>query len=193
MRTLFEDTELRADLEDENRGKASKHLLLSLWFVALVFLAGTWGVYRWAMSRPAPLPPPPPVSLDDLRQTGAAFSAFNTLIREGKWTEAEAMLSTAARQRLMDEKKTLSESLLDKFKNLKLVETASTPSIDRSIPGQFRQDFVYVLTDEQATRTEQKIIPLVLVIENGKIVLNSWWDDKQPPEGEKKPEEQKKA
>lgn len=177
MRTLFEDTEVSAQLE-ENRDKGSKHLLFVLWMIALAFLAGTWGVYRWASKRPAPLPPPPPVSLADLKQTSVALTTFNGFVRDEKWTEAEALLSTAARARLTAENKTLRDSLFGSIKNMKLVEAASTPSVDRSDPNKFRQDFVYVFADEGATKTEQKIIPLTLILENGKIVLDSWADEK---------------
>lgn len=177
MRTLFEDTEVRAELEDKAAG--SKNLLLALWLLALSFLAGTWGVYRWASRRPAPQPPPPVASLTDLKQTSVAFTTFNTFVREEKWTEAEAMLSTAARERLTAENKTLHDSLFGQLKNMKLVEAASTPSVDRSDPNIFRQDFVYVFADEEATKTEQKIIPLALIIENGRLVINSWADEKK--------------
>lgn len=187
MRTIFEDTEINAELE-ESRAGGNKYLLLILWCVAICFLAGTWGVYRWATNKPAPEPPPPPVSLQDLKQVGTAFSTFNGFLREGKWTDAEAMLSTTARQRLATEAKTLSESLLGKSKDLKLISTDPTPSVDRSNPDVYKQDFVFVFTDQAGTKTSNEIISLALTIENGKIVINGWGEDKPQ---EKKPEENK--
>lgn len=179
MRTLFEDTNVRADLEDGVKDSGNKYLLLILWFVAIAFLVGTWSVYRWANSKPAPPPPKPPASLADLKQTSEAFNQFNSFVRDGKWPEAEGMLSSYARQKLIEEKKTLPESLLGQFKDWKLTEAASTPSFDRSDPNTFKQDFVYILTNQDITKTEQKIITLGLVIENARIVVNSWSDIKQ--------------
>lgn len=192
MRTLFEDTNLRADLEDGVKDSGNKYLLLVLWFVAIAFLAGTWSVYRWANSKPAPPPPPPPVSLQDLKQTSEAFTKFNSFVRDGKWTDAEGMLSTYSRQKLAADGKTLQESLLGPLKDWKLTEAASTPSVDRSDPNTFKQDFVYILTNQDITKTEQKILSLSLIIENGKIVVSSWGepstDDKK---GEKKADAKK--
>jgi len=196
MRTLFEDTTVRADLEDA-RGGGNKYLLLILWLVALAFLAGTWGVYRFTINKPAPEPPPPPVSLSDLKQVSAAFSQFNTFIREGKWTEAEAMLSAAARQQLAAENKTLRESLLGKLQDWKLTSAEPTPSVDSSDPNTFKQDYVFNFTDEGYTKTEQKIITLGLVIEDRpegkKIVVNSWGDTKQPDKKDEKKADAHKA
>ena len=192
MRTLFEDTNVRADLE-EARGGGNKYLLLILWLVALAFLAGTWSVYRFTINKPAPNPPPPPVSLRDLKQVSAAFAQFNTAVREGKWTDAEAMLSTTAHQQLTAENKTLRESLLGKLKDWKLTSAEPTPSVDNSDPNTFRQDFVFNFTDEGYTKTEQKIITLGLVIENGKIVINSWGDPKQPDKKDEKKADAHKA
>src|SRR5262245_8529445 len=108
MRTLFEDTDLRADLEDQrSRGNESKGLLVTLWLIALLFLGGTWGVYQWAVKKPAPAPPPPPVSLDDPKQTTEIIGKFNRFAKEGNWIEAEKLLSTAATQRLASEQKSL--------------------------------------------------------------------------------------
>lgn len=187
MRTIFEDTEARAR-EELGKDTGNKALLPVLWFVTIAFLIGTWSVYRWANSRPAPLPPPPPVSLQDLKQIGTAYSAFNGFVREGKWAEAEAMISTAARQKLAAENKTLKESLLGKFKDLKVAQTDGTPDIDRTDPNVFVQSFFYTFTDEQVVKSETKIIPLALIIENGKIVINNW---EEPKTEEKKPEDKK--
>lgn len=187
MRTIFEDTEITAELEESKAG-GNKYLLLILWCVAICFLAGTWGVYRWATNKPAPEPPPPPVSLQDLKQVSTAFSTFNGLLREGKWTDAQAMLSTTAQQRLVTEAKTLSESLLGRNKDLRLIITEPTPSVDRSNPDIFKQDFVFRFTDQAGIKTTDEIVTLALTIENGKIVINGWGEDKPQ---DKKPEDTK--
>jgi len=192
MRTIFEDTNVNADLE-EAKGGGNKYILLILWCVAIAFLAGTWSVFRWTTGRPAPLPPPPPVSLKDLKQVSAAFSQFNTFVREGKWTDAEAMLSTTARQQLVTENKPLRESLFGKLQDWKLTSAEPTPSVDSSDPNTFRQDFVFNFTDAGFTKVETKIIMLGLIIENGKIVLNSWGDPKQPDKKDEKKADANKA
>jgi hypothetical protein len=186
MRTIFEDTNLKAELEETGgRTKEGQYTLLVLWLVAIVFLAGTWTVYRWVDNRPALQPPPPPVSLDDPRQTAEAFGKFNRLVKDGKWTEAEGMLSNAAKQKLSGEQKSLRDSLMGEFKDLKISEATTTQSIDRSVPGRVRQDSYFVFTDELLEKAESKIIPLVLVVEDGRLVVDSWEDVM--------PEEQKKA
>ncbi len=187
MRTIFEDTNLKAELEDApSRSNEGKHTLFLLWLLAIVFLTGTWAVYRWVDNRPALEPPPPPVSLDDPRQTTEAFGKFNRFVKDGNWTEAEAMLSIAAKQGLAGEQKSLRDSLMGQFKDLKISEATTTLSIDRSVPGQVRQDSYFIFTDETLTRTETKIIPLVLIMEDGKLVIDSWAD--AAPEGQKKAE-----
>ena len=182
MRTIFEDTDLQTDLEErKTRGPENKYLLPVLWLVAIVFIAGTWGVYRWAVDKPAPEPPPPPVSLDDPKQTTKAFGEFNRLVKDGNWIEAENMLSQAAKQRLATDKKTLRESLLGNFKDYKITEAITTPSIDRGTPGRVRQDCLFIMTDEKFTKTEQKMVPLVLVLENGRLIIDAWEQEKEDP------------
>lgn len=188
MRTIFQDTEANARAEEVGKNTGNKYLLVVMWGVTIAFLIGTWSVYRWANSRPAPLPPPPPVSLQDLKQVSAVFTAFNGFVREDKWAEAEAMISTAARQKLTAENKTLKDSLFGKLKDLKLAQTDGTPDVDRSDPNVFKQSFVFAFTDEQLAKSESKIVTLSLIIENGKIVINGWEEDK--PE-EKKPADTK--
>jgi len=186
MRTIFEDTNAKAEMEEVSyRGNENKYTLLLLWLVALVFLGGTWGVYRWADSRPAVEPPPPPVSLDDPKQTIDAVSKFNRFVAYGNWPEAEAMLSSAAKQKLSAEQKTLRESLLGDYKDDKIVGAEITNSNDRSVPGVVREDCLYKFTDNNYTKVDQTIIPLALVNENSRLVIDGW-------EGAKKPEEQKK-
>lgn len=188
MRTIFEDSEARAAAEERGKDTGNKALLPVLWLITIAFLVGTWSVYRWANSRPAPLPPPPPVSLADLKQVGVVLTAFNGFVRDEKWTDAEAMLSSYARQKLLAEGKTLKDSLVGNVNGMKLREAASTPDTDRTDPNIFKQNFIYVFSDDQAQKSETKIIPLSLVIENGKIVVNGWSEEKP---ADKKPEDKK--
>ena len=175
MRTIFEDTDLKADLEDQrSRGKESKGLLVVLWLFALIFLGGTWSVYQWAVKQPAPTPPPPPVSLDDPKQTTEIIGKFNLLVKDANWIEAEKLLSTGATQRLATEQKSLHDSLLGKFKDYKILEALTTPSVDRSEPGKLRQDCNFILGDPGLTKTERMIIPLTLVIDNGRLAIDDW-------------------
>ncbi|MBS1787532.1 MAG: hypothetical protein JST85_07420 [Acidobacteria bacterium] len=178
MRTIFEDSEARAAAEEVGKVTGNKALLPVLWLITIAFLVGTWGVYRWANSRPAPLPPPPPVTLADLKQVGVVLTAFNGYVRDEKWPDAEAMLSSYARQKLLAEGKTLKDSLIGNVNGMKLREAASTPDTDRTDPNIFKQNFIYVFSDDQAQKSETKIIPLSLVIENGKIVVNGWSEEK---------------
>lgn len=187
MRTIFEDTNVKAEMEEASyRGNENKYTLLVLWLITIAFLVGTWSVYRWADTRPAIAPPPAPVSLDDPKQTAAAFSNFNKFVAYGNWTEAEAMLSIAAKQKLSAEQKTLRESLLGDYKDDKIVGAQTTNSFDGSVPGRLRMDCLYKFSDENFTKVDQRIIPLTLINENGKLVIDSW-------EGAKKPEERKKG
>jgi hypothetical protein len=176
MRTIFEDTTLKAEMEESrSRGNERKSTLPALWLVALLFLGGVWGAYRWAESHAGVAPPPPPVSLDDPKQTAEAFGKFNQPVRDKNWAEAETMLSTAAKQRLTDEQKSLAESLLGKFKDYKIEESGMTQSIDRSSPGMMRVDCLFKFSkDGDVTKIEERIITLTLVIENGRIVIDSW-------------------
>src|SRR5262245_53929011 len=176
MRTIFEDTALKAEMEESrSRGNERKSTLPILWLTALLFLGGVWGIYRWADSHAAVTPPAPPVSLDDPKQTSEAFGKFNRFVLSGNWLDAEAMLSTAAKQRLTDQQKGLPESLFGKFKDYKIVGGEMTNSIDRGVPGMVRLDCVYKFTnDADYTKIEERIISLTLTIENSKLVIDSW-------------------
>jgi hypothetical protein len=196
MRTIFEDTTLKAEMEEtRSRGSESKFALPALWLIALVFLGGTWGVYRWADNRPAIPAPPPPVSLDDPKQTAEALNKFNIFVAYSNWTEAEAMLSTPAKERLSNEKKSLRESLLGGFKDSKIVGADRTGSIDRSFPGRMREDCLYkFINNNNYQKVDERIISLVLVNENNKLVVDSWEGIKpeEPKKEEPKKEEPKK-
>ncbi len=176
MRTIFEDTTLKAEVEESrSRSNERKSTLPILWLIALLFLGVVGGVYRWVDSRPAVAPPPPPVSLDDPRQTAEAFGKFKQFIVDGNWAEAEAMLSTAAKQRLTNEQKSLPESLFGKYKDYKLVGGDIIQGVDRSIPGMVSVNCLYKFTnDVDYTKIEESIIPLTLVNENGKLVIDNW-------------------
>jgi hypothetical protein len=177
MRTIFEDTTLKAEMEESrSRGNERKSTLPILWMVALLFLGGVWGVYRWADSHAAVTPPAPPASLEDPKQTADTFGKFNRFVLDGNWLEAEGMLSTAAKQRLTGEQKSLAESLLGKFKDSKIVGGEMTQSIDRSVPGMLRLDCLYKFTDDPVnyTKIEERIISLTIVIENARLVIDNW-------------------
>lgn len=175
MKTIFDDSEKNAEIEDDKKG-GSRFLPFTLWLVAIAFLIGTWSVYRWVANHPAVEPPPPPISLEDVKQTITVIGQFNRYVQDDKWSEAESMLSMAGAQRLKNEQKSLRESLLGDRKDQKVLEAASTPSGDKS-PDRVRQDCVYKFYDGQFI-----IVPLSLVIENGKIVVDSWKDETQPKE-----------
>jgi len=177
MRTIFEDTTLKAEMEESrSRSNESKSTLPVLWLIALLFLGGVGGVSYWAYNHAAVAPPPPPVSLDDPKQRAEAFDKFNQPVLNGNWVEAEAMLSTAAKQKLTDQQKSLPESMLGKFKDYKIVMGEMTQSIDTSAPGMLRLDCLYRFTNDPAnyTKIEERIITLTLVIENGRIVIDNW-------------------
>jgi hypothetical protein len=176
MRTIFEDTNLKADAEEtRSRGNESRATLPILWLVTLLFVGAVGSVYFWTQSRPAIPAPAPPVSLDDPKQTSEALSNFNHSILDGKWTDAEAMLSTAAKQRLTNEQKSLAESLLGQFKDYKVVGAEMTQSIDRSLPGMVRVDCLYKFTnDPNYLKIDQRIISLMLAIEGDKLVIDNW-------------------
>ena len=166
MRTIFEDVDERADQEDPDKRKSN----LVLWLIAVLMLGGAYGAWHWVSTRKPPVPPPPPVSITDDGQITRAAQAFNDLIKEGKWDEAQQqMVSAEGLARLQQENKSLRTSLLDpKNHNKKVVEALATPSRD-STPSTSRIDCAYLFEDR-----DTQIVPLTFVIENGKLMLNSW-------------------
>src|SRR5262245_18216448 len=87
------------------------------------------------------------------------------------------MLSTPAKQRLGAEQKNLRESLLGVFKDNKIVGAETTQSIDRNTPGRVRIDCLYKFIDNgNYSKVDQRIIPMVLVNENSKLVIDDWRD-----------------
>ena len=177
MRTIFEDTTLKAEMEESrSRGNESKSTLPILWLITLLFLGGVGGVTYWVTNHAAVAPPAPPVSLEDPKQRAEAFAKFNLSILNGNWLEAEGMLSTPAKQRLTTEQKSLPESMLGKFKDYKIVGGEMTQSIDTTVPGMVRLDCLYKFTDDPVnyTKIEERIISLTIVIENGRLVIDNW-------------------
>jgi hypothetical protein len=165
MRTLFEDTDERADREDPEEGR---QLSLTLWVVAVVVLIGAAGVYYWVATRKPPEPPPVVVSLDDELQVSQALNRFNGFVKAGNWEEAQTMLSAEARKRLGEEQKTLRESLLGERKDDKVVEALLTTSRSRT-PSTARVDCVYLFLDKP-----QVVMPLTVVKENDRLMIDNW-------------------
>jgi hypothetical protein len=176
MKTIFEDTALKAQREEASfRGNERGYTLPILWLVAMLSLAGVWRAYIWAEKQAAIEPPAPPASLEDDMQTSRAITKFNIAVLEGKWADAEAMLSTAAKQRLTSENKSLTESLLGKFKDYKIVGGEITQSVDRSEPNMLRIDSLYKFSNDPSyARIEQRVISLVLIIEDNKLKIDNW-------------------
>jgi hypothetical protein len=165
MRTIFEDVDERANQEDPDKRRSN----LALWLIAVLSLGGAYGAWYYVSNRKPPVPPPPPVSLEDDSQITRAAQAFNDLIKEDKWDEAQQMLSPEGLARLQEEKKSLRESVLDpKNQTKKVVEALPTPS-RANTPSTSRIDCAYLFDDR-----DTQIVPLTFVIENGKLMLNSW-------------------
>jgi hypothetical protein len=169
MRSIFEDSDARTNIEDAKRAE-SKSMPLALWLLAFVCVAGAVAAYQWVESRPAPERPPDPANLQDSRQTYAVYAKFNRFITEENWAEAANMLSATGLQRLKDQNKPLRESILGEKKDLRVVEAAVTDSIDRG-PDRVRQDCIYKFEDGQYI-----VVPLYMIIENEKLVIDAWSD-----------------
>jgi hypothetical protein len=169
MRSIFEDSDVRTNLEEAKKA-GSNSMPLTLWLLALVCVAATFGVLRWVETRNPIERPPDPANLQDSRQTYEVFSKFNRLITEEKWDEAASMLSAAGLQRLKDQNKTLRESILGEKKDLRVYEAAVTDSIDRGT-DRVRQDCIYRFDDGTYI-----VVPLYMVIENEKLMIDAWAD-----------------
>jgi hypothetical protein len=167
MRSIFEDSDVRANIEDVKKA-GSNSLPFALWLLALVCVAVTAGVFRWVETRPAPERPPDPANLQDSRQTYEVFARFNRLVTEQKWDEATSMLSAAGLQRLKDQNISLRESILGEKKDMRVFEAAVTDSVDRA-QDRVRQDCIYKFDDGQYI-----VVPLFMVIENEKLVIDAW-------------------
>jgi hypothetical protein len=167
MRSIFEDSDVRTNIEDAKKA-GNQSLPFALWLLAIVCVAVTLGVFRWVETRPAIEKPPDPANLQDSRQTYALFTKFNRFVTEENWAEAEKMLSTAGLQRLRDQSKSLRESILGEKKDMRVVEAAVTDSIDRGT-DRVRQDCIYKFDDGQYI-----VVPLFLIIENEKLTVDAW-------------------
>lgn len=165
MRTIFEDVNEKADRDDDKKGRG---LTIALWLVALLSIGGAYGTYYWLSHRKPPVPPPAAVSLDDNTQLNTAINQFNGFIKAGNWEEAQKMISREGQARLAEEKLSLRESLLVERKNDVVVEALLTPARSRT-PSTTRLDCAYLFPDRST-----KIVPLTLVIEDGRLVINSW-------------------
>jgi len=165
MRTIFEDVDEQTNREDD--GKEGRTAIL-LWLVAILAVATAWGTYRWITHRRPAQAPPPAISLTDDNQLNTTVNQFNGFVKAGNWEEAQKMLSSEGLKRLEDEKKTLRESLLGDKSNEKVVEAGTTPSRSHT-PSTARLDCGYFFLDGQT-----RIIPITLVIENGRLMVNSW-------------------
>ncbi|MFN0118869.1 MAG: hypothetical protein ACKV2V_00035 [Blastocatellia bacterium] len=173
MRTLFEDTDEKADQQDAGPPSVVPRLL---WLLALVLVTGMVATYfivqKIRDQRVADESKPPPVSLNDPYQVNKTISAFNQFITAQNWTEAEKMLSADGRTRLETEKKTLSESMfVDRIKakkDPKPMLADLTPSTDRT-ENSFRVDCVYTFEDKT-----NKILSVTVVKEGERLAINSW-------------------
>lgn len=165
MRTIFEDVNERADLEDDGQEGRTR---TKFWLGALLSFALAFGVYYFIKYRkPAP-PPPVAVSLSDDNQLNAAVNQFTALIKAGNWDEATKMVSSEGVIRLRTENKGLRESLLVEKSKDPVSEALLTPSRSRT-PSTVRLDTAFLFANG-----ETKIIPITLVEENGRLVVNSW-------------------
>ncbi|MEP7270790.1 MAG: hypothetical protein ABI882_04770 [Acidobacteriota bacterium] len=165
MRTIFEDVDERSDLEDDGQEKRTR---TAFWLVALLMIAVASGTYYWITHRKPPAPPVVAVSLNDDNQLNAAANQFNGFVKGGNWEEAQKMLSAEALIRLRTEGKTLRESLLAEHLKDTLAEAALTPGRSKT-PSTARLDSAYLFLSNATM-----IVPLTLVEENGRLVINSW-------------------
>ena len=168
MRTVFEDTTERENREDARANERGRRLTMFLWIFALLFFFGSWRTYHWAANRKPPEPPPPPVSLADPKQISAVINKFNGFVKDQNWSEAEKLLSAEGAKRLAADKKSLPESLLGNRKDDKVMEAIITAS-GSNTGTTVRSDCAYYFLDKQ-----YKIIPIVVILENGRLAINGW-------------------
>ncbi len=171
MRTLFEDTNDKAEQDDA--GSATM-MPLYTWALALVMLGIAVSTYFWVQRhrQQHPVVAAVVVSVNDPTQVNQAINRFNGFVVTGKWAEAEAMLSNEAKARLVTEKKPLHDSLLvarlTAKKDDKIIAAVLTPSISRT-ETTFRVDCAYLFEDK-----EQMVIPITVIQEGDQLVINSW-------------------
>lgn len=191
MRTVFEDTNEAASLENPKTGQATPILL---WLVAIFFLFGAFAVYKKVASRKV-APPPPPVAVDNIKQVNETLYKFNQLIKEGNFDQAQAMLSAEAQKKLTDSQVTLHDSLLAQRKG----------KSDKVIEAVPLTENVVDLTDTSVTigctyyfdKNETMYLPLTLIKEkigdSERLAIAAWekTEEKKSEQATKKPEEAK--
>jgi hypothetical protein len=165
MRTIFEDVIEKSNKDDDRKGRG---FTLALWLVALLSMGGAYGAYHFIKNRKPEVPPPPPVSVEDDSQVSRAINQFNGFVQVGNWEEAQKMLSREGQSRLVEEKLTLRESLLGDKKNAQLAQALLTPS-QAHTPSTARIDCAYIFIDGS-----NKIVPITVVLEDGRLLVNSW-------------------
>jgi hypothetical protein len=179
MRTVFEDTNETASRENPTTGQS---IPVILWIVAILFLVGSFAVYRKVASRYV-APPPPPIAVNDTKQVNETLYKFNQLIKEGNFDQAQSMLTADAQKQLADSQKTLRESLLAqrKGKDDKVVE--AVPLTEN----------VVELTDTSVTigityyfdKNETIYVPLTLVKEkigeSERLAIAAWERPEEKP------------
>ena len=185
MRTVFEDTDVTANMADAKANERGKYVPLILWITAILMFFGSWRTYQWAYNRVPPPPPPPPASLQDPKQIGQIVQKFNSLAQEGKWAEAQQLLSTEAQQKLTTENTTLQASLLGAQQNEKIALASTVPTNNvGDAPDKVRQDCVFRMQDTKG-EIKDLIVPLSVVIEgsppNARLAIASWKEEKTKP------------
>ncbi len=184
MRTVFEDTDVTANMADAKANERGKYVPLILWVTAILMFAGSWKAYQWAYNRKPPPPPPPPVSLQDPKQIGQLAQKFNSLAQDGNWAEAQLLLSTYAQQKLTAENTTLQASLLGAQQNDKVALASTVPTnLVGDTPDKVRQDCVFQMQDAKG-QIKDLIVPLTIVMEgtppNARLAVNSWKEEGKP-------------
>ncbi len=165
MRTIFEDVDERADLEDDGKEKRTRSVF---WLIALLSVGLAGGTYYWIKNRKPPEPPPLAASINDDNQLNTAANRFNSFVKAGNWEEAQKMISAEGLKRLEAENKSLRDSLLLTHSKDSVLEAGLTPSRSRT-PSTARLDTAYIYANDVT-----QIIPLTFVVENGRLAINSW-------------------
>ena len=199
MRTVFEDTNETASLENPKTGQS---IPVVLWLVALLFLFGAFAVYRKVSNRVV-LPPPPAVVLNDTKQVNELLYKFNQLIKEGNFDQAQAMLAAPAQQKLAESKQTFREALLAqrKGKDDKVLE--AVPITENVIVN---PDNLIIGVTYYFDKNETIYVPLTIIKEqiagSDRLAIADWEEKKEEKKaspspsvtkeeekaGEKKPE-----
>ena len=199
MRTVFEDTNETASLENPKTGQS---IPVVLWLVALLFLFGAFAVYRKVSNRIV-LPPPPAVVLNDTKQVNELLYKFNQLIKEANFDQAQAMLSAPAQQKLAESKMSFREALLAqrKGKDDKVLE--AVPITENVVVN---PDNLIIGVTYYFDKNETIYVPLTIVKEQiagaDRLAIAGWEEKKEEKQaspspsatkaeekaGEKKPE-----